>query len=210
MKDFRETVMRSTSSSNLVAIADAGASRRRALAKLMAGCAMAAAPLLHAQPNSKDPDDATLRGDMSNGDRVFMRSAGGLLARDRQIGELGMKRFQKRELREWAGQLKNKSDALYRDITAFAERHKTNLPLDMSEESRRMVDRVAESKSAQFDRDMVRTVRALLEEQVRTFRKSAEDAEDKQVAALAQRASDERSELVKSLDRIAPRNAGGQ
>lgn len=180
--------------------------RRLLMSTLLAGCTALAMPLAHAQPNSKDPNDATLRGDMSNGDRVFLRSAGGLLVRDREIGKLGQRRFQKPALREWAASLEKKSDALYRDMTDYAERHKTNLPLDMSEASRRMVDRVAESKGATFDRDMVRTVRALLEEQVRVFGDSAESAEHQEVAALARRAADERRTLLQALDKAAPRS----
>lgn len=180
--------------------------RRNMLCALAAGCAVAGWSGAQAQPNSKDPDDATLRGDMSNGDRVFLRSAGGLLVRDREIGKLGQRRFQKPALRQWAASLEKKSDALYRDMTDYAERHKTNLPLDMSEASRRMVDRVAESKGATFDRDMVRTVRALLEEQVRVFGDSAESAEHQEVAALARRAADERRALLQALDKAAPRS----
>ncbi len=180
--------------------------RRRMLCALAAGCAAAGLSVAQAQPNSKDPDEATLRGDMSNGDRVFLRSAGGLIVRDREIGKLGKRRFQKPALREWAASLEKKSDALYRDMTDYAERHKTNLPLDMSEVSRRMVDRVAESKGATFDRDMVRTVRALLEEQVRVFTDSAETAEHQEVAALARRAADDRRTLLQALDKAAPRS----
>ncbi|WP_155946970.1 DUF4142 domain-containing protein [Pseudacidovorax intermedius] len=180
--------------------------RRRLLVLVAAGCTCTAFSAAHAQPNSKDPDDATLRGDMSNGDRVFLRSAGGLIVRDREIGKLGQRRFQKPALREWAASLEKKSDALYRDMTDYAERHKTNLPLDMSEASRRMVDRVAESKGATFDRDMVRTVRALLEEQVRVFSDSAESAEHQAVAALARRAADDRRALLQALDKAAPRS----
>ncbi|WP_234196663.1 DUF4142 domain-containing protein [Pseudacidovorax sp. NFM-22] len=180
--------------------------RRLLMSALLAGCTALTMPLAHAQPNSKDPDEATLRGDMSNGDRVFLRSAGGLIVRDREIGKLGQRRFQKPALREWAASLEKKSDALYRDMTDYAERHKTNLPLDMSEVSRRLVDRVAESKGATFDRDMVRTVRALLEEQVRVFTDSAETAEHQEVAALARRAADDRRTLLQALDKVAPRS----
>lgn len=180
--------------------------RRRMICTLVASCAATGLSVAQAQPNSKDPDDATLRGDMSNGDRVFLRSAGGLVVRDREIGKLGQRRFQKPALRQWAAMLEEKSDALYRDMTRYAERHKTNLPLDMSEASRRMVDRVAQSKGAAFDRDMVRTVRALLQEQVRVFGKSADTAEHEEVAALARRAADERRALLQALDKAAPRS----
>ncbi|MET3513830.1 hypothetical protein ABIC63_001601 [Pseudacidovorax sp. 1753] len=191
--------------SALLSPAAQSVNRRLLLSTLLAGCTALGTSLAQAQPNSKDPDDATLRGDMSNGDRVFLRSAGGLVVRDREIGKLGQRRFQKPALREWAASLEKKSDALYRDMTDYAERHKTNLPLDMSEVSRRMVDRVAESKGAAFDRDMVRTARALLEEQVRVFTDSAEKAEHQEVAALARRAADDRRALLQGLDKAAPR-----
>jgi len=181
------------------------ATRRRMLATLCVGCMAGAMSVAQAQPHSKDPDEVTLRGDMSNGDRVFLRSAGGLVVRDREIGKLGQRRFQKPALRRWAASLEKRSDTLYRAMTDYAERHKTNLPLDMSEASRRMVDRVAESKGAEFDRDMVRTIRALLEEQVRVFSDSAESAEHRDVGALARRAADARRALLRARDRAPPR-----
>lgn len=153
----------------------------------------------------KDASDATTHSRVSDGDRVFMRSAVGLLIHDRRLAELAGTRGGSAEARQFSAQWKSKLNRLQIQLEKLAELNRIELPKDMSEVSRARLEAVASQSGPDFDRGLLSYTQASLNEEVKLFRNSIRKMENQEIRHWAQGALDTTLTQSSAAQRLSSR-----
>lgn len=162
------------------------------LAMLLAASGHASAQ--HAMPAprdaapARDASNATTHSRVSDGDRVFLRSAAGLLVRDAQLARLGDAQASSAELRRFASAWKTDAETLDAELHRMAERSKLEIPKDMTDESREGLRALQGQSGKAFDRAFIQQSRSALGQQNKLFQDSIRQMEKGDVRDWAERA----------------------
>jgi predicted outer membrane protein len=166
--------------------------QRQRFAALLCACFLPLGAAAQPGPGPvKDASNATTHSRVSDGDRVFMRSAAGRLRHDRQLAELGQQRGRSRDVKEFAVDWAAHTDKFLGELETFAAQHHSELPKDMSDQAARRIRDLSDRRDASFDVALLRHAVESLEQEAKLFRDSARKMENKDVRDWANSAERE-------------------
>ncbi|VTY39681.1 Uncharacterised protein [Xylophilus ampelinus] len=160
----------------------------------------------HAQvPDDKGRGNETLRAGVRDSDRLFIRTTAGYLIRERQLGALMRKQASTPPMRGLGTKLSEQSNGLYRGLSDIAKREKTEIPLDMVDESHAKLQRLATLRGAAFDQGAREMVLESLAQEIKAFESAADKTDNGIVRNWIAKALGQRRALLDEFRRAAPR-----
>lgn len=160
----------------------------------------------HAQvPDDKGRGNETLRAGVRDSDRLLIRTTAGYLIRERQLGALMRKQASTPPMRGLGTKLSEQSNGLYRGLSDIAKREKTEIPLDMVDESHAKLQRLATLRGAEFDQGAREMVLESLAQEIKAFESAADKTDNGIVRNWIAKALGQRRALLDEFRRAAPR-----
>ena len=156
-------------------------------------------------PDDKGRGNETLRAGVRDSDRLFIRTAAGHLIRERQLGALMRKQASTPPMRGLGTKLSEQSNGLYRGLSDIAKREKTEIPLDMVDESHAKLQRLATLRGAAFDQGAREMVLESLAQEIKAFESAADKTDNGIVRNWIAKALGQRRALLDEFRRAAPR-----
>jgi len=156
-------------------------------------------------PDDKGRGNETLRAGVRDSDRLFIRTTAGSLIRERQLGALMRKQASTPPMRGLGTKLSEQSNRLYRELSDIAKREKTEIPLDMVDESHAKLQRLATLRGAEFDRGAREMVMESLAQEIKAFESAADKTDNGFVRNWTAKALGQRRALLDEFRRAGPR-----
>lgn len=156
-------------------------------------------------PDDKGRGNETLRAGVRDSDRLFIRTTAGYLIRERQLGALMRKQAAKPPMRGLGRKLSEQSNGLYRGLSDIARREKTEIPLDMVDESHARLQRLATLRGAEFDAAAREMVLEALAQEIKAFESAADKTDNGFVRNWTAKALGQRRALLDEFRRAGPR-----
>lgn len=149
--------------------------------------ALGLAGLSSAQPTALDKTtaNATTHARVSDGDRVFMRSAAGRLIHDERSVDLAAERSASADVKAFAKDWRAAAVRHRRALADLARSHEVALPNDMAESSAQQVKALGAQEAGEFDAGFLRQAHESLAEEVKLFQDSVRKMENETVRAWA-------------------------
>lgn len=156
-------------------------------------------------PDDKGRGNETLRAGVRDSDRVFIRAAAGQVIRERQLGALMRKQASVAPLRGLGSKLSEQSNRLYGELSDIAKREKTEIPLDMVDESHSRLQRLAARRGADFDRAARKMAVESLEQELKALERAGDKTDNGFLRNWTAKALGERRALLDEFRRDGPR-----
>jgi hypothetical protein len=156
-------------------------------------------------PDDKGRGNETLRAGVRDSDRLFIRTTAGSLIRERQLGALMRKQASTPPMRGLGTKLSEESNRLYRELSDIAKREKTEIPLDMVDESHSRLQRLATLRGAEFDRGAREMALESLSQEIKAFESAADKTDNGFVRNWTAKALGQRRALLDEFNRAGPR-----
>jgi predicted outer membrane protein len=153
----------------------------------------------------KDAANATTHSRVSDGDRVFMRSASARLIHDQQLADLARERSARAEVRRFANDWKTASARHGKELAELAQSHEVAIPNNMSEQSSAQLRRLGEKRSGEFDAHFARQANESLAQEVKLFQDSVRKMENDTIRAWANAALTDLRALAARANAMAAR-----
>lgn len=142
-------------------------------------------PLLLSVSCDDDDDDGIDIGNLTS--EEFVRRAAASDSFEIQTGNLALQKSTMTEVREFGQEIINDHTASSKELAALAQQKNLQLPTALPEDKRNKVNRLAGLSGTEFDKAFSDEQEDAHEEAVELYEQAAEDLEDADLRAFAQR-----------------------
>jgi predicted outer membrane protein len=129
----------------------------------------------------KDASNATTHSRVSDGDRVFLRSAASRFSHDQRLADLARTRASSRDVKAFAAEWKATTDRLKGELDTLTTQNKVAVPKDMSDQAEGRVRDLDGHSGADFDAAFMQQARESLTQENKLFQDSVRKMENEQV-----------------------------
>lgn len=133
----------------------------------------------------KTASNATTHSRVSDGDRVFLRSAVGRLVYDQQLADLARERSSSPEIKAFANDWKTSASRHGKELGKLANNNGVAIPNNMAEMSLAQLRSLGQQRAGEFDAGFIRQANETLTQELKLFQDSVRKMENDHVRSWA-------------------------